>query len=112
MGDPALRPCFEKPEWNELTDHIAKLCEAKSGSRALNYGDFSSLLLTNRQCIFQRACEGERILTVINADEAPFHADFNAGAGCGVDLITGEDIDFGGGLDIPPYTSYLIRPEK
>ncbi len=112
MGDPALRPCFEKPEWNELTDHIAKLCKAKSGSRALNYGDFSSLLLTNRQCIFQRACEGERILTVINADEAPFHADFNAGAGCGVDLITGEDIDFGGGLDIPPYTSYLIRPEK
>lgn len=112
MGDPALRPCFEKPEWNELTDHIAKLCKAKSESKALNYGDFSSLLLTNRQCIFQRACENERILTVINADEAPFHADFNAGAGCGVDLITGKDIDFGGGLDIPAFTSYIIKPEK
>ena len=112
MGDPALRPCFDEPKWNELTDHIAKLCKAKAESQALNYGDFSSLLLTNRQCIFQRACEGERVLTVINADEAPFHADFNAGAGCGVNLITGEDIDFGGGLDIPPYTSYLVKPEK
>ncbi|WP_026654326.1 MULTISPECIES: alpha-amylase family glycosyl hydrolase [Butyrivibrio] len=112
MGDPALRPCFDEPKWNELTDHIAKLCKAKAESQALNYGDFSSLLLTNRQCIFRRACEGERVLTVINADEAPFHADFNAGAGCGVDLITDEDIDFGGGLDIPPYTSYLIKLEK
>ncbi len=111
MGDPALRPCFEKPQWNELTDHIAKLCKAKAESQALNYGDFTSLLLTNRQCIFRRASDKRRVLTVINADEAPFHADFNAEAGCGIDLITGKKIDFGGGLDIPPYTSYLIELE-
>ena len=24
-GDPALRPCFDKPEWTDLTAHIAKL---------------------------------------------------------------------------------------
>ena len=111
MGDPALRPCFEKPQWNELTDHIAKLCKAKAESQALNYGDFTSLLLTNRQCIFRRACDKGRVLTVINADEVSFHADFNAEAGCGIDLITGKKIDFGGGLDIPPYTSYLIELE-
>lgn len=111
MGDPALRPCFEEPQWNELTDHIAKLCKAKAESQALNYGDFSSLLLTNRQCIFRRTCDKGRVLTVINADEASFHADFNAEAGCGIDLITGKKIDFGGGLDIPPYTSYLIELE-
>lgn len=111
MGDPALRPSFEKPQWNELTDHIAKLCKAKAESQALNYGDFTSLLLTNRQCIFRRACDKGRVLTVINADEASFHADFNAEAGCGIDLITGKKIDFGGGLDIPPYTSYLIELE-
>ncbi len=111
MGDPALRPCFEKTQWNELTDHIAKLCKAKAESQALNYGDFTSLLLTNRQCIFRRACDKGRVLTVINADEASFHADFNAEAGCGIDLITGKKIDFGGGLDIPPYTSYLIELE-
>lgn len=29
QGDPALRACFEKPEWNELCDFIAKLGEAK-----------------------------------------------------------------------------------
>ena len=34
QGDPALRACFEKPEWNELCDFIAKLGEAKKNSNA------------------------------------------------------------------------------
>jgi glycosidase len=108
QGDPALRPCFEAPEWTELTDTIAALCKAKNSSKALNYGDFKSLVLTNRQCIFERECDGDRALVVINADENGFHADFNARAGKGVDLISGKEIDFGGGLDIPAYTGYII----
>ena len=109
QGDPALRPCFEKPDWNELTDVIASLCKAKEGSKALGYGDFKSLLLTNRQCIFEREADGDRAMIVINADENPFHADFNARAGKATDAITGKDIDFGGGLDIPGYTAYLLK---
>ena len=109
QGDPALRPCFEKPNWNELTDVIASLCKAKEGSKALGYGDFKSLLLTNRQCIFEREADGDRAMIVINADENPFHADFNARAGKATDAITGKDIDFGGGLDIPGYTAYLLK---
>ncbi|MBQ6409017.1 MAG: cyclomaltodextrinase, partial [Butyrivibrio sp.] len=88
QGDPALRPCFEKPEWNELTDIIASLCKAKEGSNALAYGDFKSLLLTNRQCIFERETGEDRALIVINADENPYHADFNARAGKATDAIT------------------------
>ena len=49
------------------------------------------------------------MIVVINADENSFHADFNARAGRGEDVITGKEIDFGGGLDIPPYTGYLIQ---
>lgn len=108
QGDPALRPCFEEPLWNELTDTIASLCKAKNESKALNYGGFKSLLLTNRQCIFERECEGDRALVVINADENSFHANFDARAGKGVDLISGKEIDFGGGLELAPYTSYII----
>ena len=109
QGDPALRPCFDSPNWNELTDVIAALCKAREGSKALSYGGFSSLLLTNRQCIFEREADGDRMIVVINADENSFHADFNARAGRGKDVITGKEIDFGGGLDIPPYTGYLIQ---
>ncbi|WP_026651652.1 alpha-amylase family glycosyl hydrolase [Butyrivibrio proteoclasticus] len=109
QGDPALRPCFDKPKWTELTDYIARLCKGRNGSKALSYGDFKSLLLTNRQCIFEREAEDDRVIVVINADENQFHADFNARAGKATDMITGAEIDFGGGLDIPGYTAYLLQ---
>ena len=76
---------------------------------ALSYGGFTSLLLTNRQCIFERETDGDRVIVVINADENSFHADFNARAGKATDMIPGNEIDFGGGLDIPPYTGYLLH---
>ena len=51
-GDPALRACFDAPEWNDLSETISQLSEIKKNSEALNYGSFRSVLLTNRQCIF------------------------------------------------------------
>ena len=75
-GDPALRPCFDKPEFNELSEFIAKLAEAKKGSKALNYGNFRNVVLTNHQCIFERACDGERVLVAINASDQPYTAHF------------------------------------
>ncbi len=110
QGDQALRPDIEKPEWNDLTDHIAGLCKARKASKALSYGNFTDLVLTNRQCIFERECDGDRVMVAINADENEFRADFNARAGRAHDLITGDTVDFGGGLVIPPYTGYILQP--
>ena len=112
QGDPALRPCFEQPEWNELSEFISKLAEAKKNSEALNYGSFRSVLLTNRQCIFERASEHERVMVAINADEAPFTAHFDAGCGMATDLITGQPHDFGGGSELPPYSAAFWRMER
>ena len=111
-GDPSLRLSYEKPEWNQLTEFIAKLSEAKKNSKALNYGDFRSVLLTNKQCIFERKVEGERVLVAINADGEDYYAHFNAECGRAVDLITGEDHDFGGGSKIPPYTARFWKCER
>lgn len=111
-GDPALRPSFEKPLWNDLTDFISKLSEAKKSSPALNYGDFTSVLLTNKQCIFERKTDTERVLVAINADSEPFTAHFNAGCGMAIDLITGEKHDFGGGSTLPAYSAYFWQCEK
>lgn len=110
QGDPALRPCIDKPEWNELTDKIASMVKARRESHALNYGGFKSLVLTNRQCVYERESEAGRVIVAINADENPFTAHFDARAGRAKDLITGAEIDFGGGLDIPPYTVYFLSP--
>lgn len=111
QGDPALRPSFDAPEWNELTDFIANLSAAKKNSEALNYGGFTSKLLTNKQCIFERRSEHERVLVAINADSVPFTAHFDAGCGRAVDLITNEAHDFGGGSELPPYSAYFWKCE-
>ena len=112
QGDPALRPCFDKPEWNELTDHIAKLSEIKRNSKALNYGSMRSIVLTNQQCIFERCCDGERVLVAINMADYEYTAHFDAGCGQAIDLLTGNTHDFGGGSHLPPYSSAIWKMER
>ena len=112
QGDPALRPSFEEPLWNELTDWIKALTAAKKQSEALNYGSFRSIVLTNRQCIFERKSENERVLVAINADEAEYTAHFDAGCGTAVDLITGEKHDFGGGSRLPACNASFWKMER
>lgn len=112
QGDPALRACFEAPVFNELSEWISRLAEAKKQSKALNYGDFRSVVLTNRQCIFERKTEGERVLVAINADDQPYIAHFDAGCGQAVDLITGKLHDFGGGSQLEPYSAAFWKMER
>lgn len=111
-GDPALRVSFDKPEWNELTDLIAKLCEIHKNSKALCYGDISVPVLTNKQCVIQRKFEDERVLIAINADKEPYTVHFDAGCGQAEELITGTLHDFGGGSELKPYSVEYWKMEK
>lgn len=101
--DYALRASFDAPQNSELTDWIALCAKAHKESKALCYGSFQSVLLTNKQFIFERKLDDQRILIVINAESEPFTAHFNANAGRAKDLLTGEVHDFGGGSELPPY---------
>ena len=112
QGDAALRPALEKPERNELTEFISRLAAAHKGSRALCYGSYRNVALTNKQIIFERACDGERVLVAVNADGAPYTAHFDAGCGMAEDLITGEAHDFGGGSELPPYSVQYWKMER
>ena len=108
-GDPALRACFDAPKWNELTSYISRLASIKKASSALNYGSFRSVLLTNRQCIYERKTDDECILVAINADSESYWAHFDAGSGTATELLTGTPHDFGGGSELAPYTAYIWR---
>lgn len=112
QGDPALRPCIDTPEWNELTEYISRLAEAKKNSHALNYGAMRSIVLTNQQCIFERKSDQERVLVAINMADVPYTAHFDAGCGMAVDLLTGKDHDFGGGSELPPYSAAFWKMER
>ena len=106
-------PCARAyaPVENELTTWIAKLAQAHKQSKALCYGSFKHLVLTNKQCIWEREAEGERVLVAINADSEPYIAHFDARSGQAVDLITGALHDFGGGSELPPYSVAFWKTE-
>jgi len=108
-GDPTLRPAIDKPVYNDITAFVSKAADIKRKHKSLCYGSFDILHLTNRQIIFERSFEEERIIVMINADENEYVAHFNANAGCGTDLIAGEHFDFGAGSVMPPYcVKYIL----
>ena len=108
-GDWNLRPAFDAPQWNALTDRIAALAHVRRASPALCWGDFGDRLLTNRQTIFERRCGEERVLVAVNADEQPYRAYCDFGCARALDLLTGREIDLGGGLELPPYGAAYLR---
>lgn len=108
-GDPALRPSVDKPEWNELTDFISRLAKIHKESKALQYGDFSDIVLTNKQCVFKRECDGERILVLINIEENSFFAGFDMGVSKAFDLMAEKEVQLNGGFEMAPYSVYFIR---
>ena len=111
-SDAALRPAVEKPECTALTEWIAKLAGAKKSSKALCYGAYRNVVLTNHQIIFERKCDTERVLVAINAGDSPYTAHFDAGCGLAWDLISGEKHDFGGGSELPPYSAFFWKMER
>jgi len=111
-GDAELRPAVEKPEWNELTRFISKLAHIKRENGALCYGGYRNVLLTNRQLIFERKTETQRVLVAVNAEDTAYMAHFDAGCGTAVELLTGRDHDFGGGSELPAYSAQFWLMER
>ncbi len=107
--DKSLRPEMPTPEYNEITDFVSRASKAHRENKALCYGNFEILHMTNKQIIFERCFENERIIVLINADENEYTAHFNANAGCGTDVLTDEHYDFGGGSVMPPYSVQYIK---
>lgn len=111
-SDDNLRPSFDAPTWNALTDTIAAMAKAHRESRALSHGDFRHIVLTSKQMIWERTADGERVLIAINIDSAPYTAHFDARCGMAVDLITGKPHDFGGGSTLAPYSVAFWKMER
>ena len=108
-NDYALRPCFEEPKPNELTEEIKKMIHVRTGSNALCHGSYRNVVLTNHQLIFERRTDDERMLVAINASDAPFTA-HNGELGCTMtDQLTGNEIQMSGQLEMPPYSVQYLK---
>ncbi len=108
-GDPGLRLSYDEPVFNDLAEWISKLARAKKNSKALCYGNFISVVLTNQQCIFSREWEGEKVFVAINATDSPYNTGFDAGSNKLLDLITGEEREFNGSVELPGYSAFFWK---
>ena len=108
-NDYALRPCFEEPKPNELTEEIKKMIHVRTGSNALCHGSYRNVVLTNHQLIFERRTDDERMLVAINASDAPFTAHNGELGGTMTDLLTGNEIQMNGQLEMPPYSVQYLK---
>lgn len=101
-SDFSLRPEYEKPMPNELTKYIQHLIQLRNEYPALQKGRYKELALTNKQFVFERTYEDQRIIVALNLDEEDYYLHFNANAGRAIELISGKDHDFGGGSKLLP----------
>ena len=110
-GDPALRPAFEKPEFNELTEYITKLIEIYNEAPALCYGSFKALQIANKQCAFLREKDGKRTVVAINADGGNARLNFNLEGVSGslTDMITGDKVEFNSGIEMEGFRAYIFE---
>ena len=108
-NDYALRPCFEEPKPNELTEEIKKMIHVRTGSNALCHGSYRNVVLTNHQLIFERRTDDERMLVAINASDAPFTAHNGELGGTMTDLLNGNEIQMSGQLEMPPYSVQYLK---
>lgn len=115
-GDHELRPALDAPQWNELTDWLQALAACRvpghAGSEALSWGDYHQVEVQPNQLLFQRKSKRERLFVAVNAADVPYTFHFDAGCGRAVDVITGEDHDFGGGSEVAPFSAHFWLCER
>ncbi len=108
-NDYALRPCFDAPKPNDLTEFIEKLIAIRQLSDGLCNGGYRNVVLTNHQLIFERASEKERILVAINASGdhyTAYHDDLN---GTVTELLSGNVVTLTGQFDMAPYSVNYLK---
>lgn len=104
FSDDSLRPALRLEDYkNALTDCpctklIAALGAVRQSEKALSYGDYKELILTNRLYAFSRSFEGRTVLVTVNNDDQDARADLPAGnAAAYAGALGGETVPVNGG---------------
>lgn len=108
-NDYALRPCFEAPQPNDLTEYIKLLIRTRQNCDALCNGTYRNVVIQNHQLVFERSSNGQRVMVAINASDQPYTAWHGDLSGEGMDLLSGQTVKMEGRLELPPYSVQYIK---
>ena len=108
-SDASLRPEYEKPLPNDLTEYIKKLVEIRNKYQALQLGEYNERILTNKQFVFERVFENQKIIIALNLDENEYTISLNEQKAHS--LIDNVSIDSLNNIILPPKSIqyYLIE---
>ncbi|MFV0362347.1 MAG: alpha-amylase family glycosyl hydrolase [Suipraeoptans sp.] len=110
QNDFGLRPHFDSPMPNELTEYIRKLINLHHNEKALIYGSYENLVVTNPQLAFSRKYENEEIIVLINASDSKFTFHHDRLFGEVYDILCDVAITLDGSYESEPYSiSYIKR---
>jgi len=100
FSDASLRPALNIADYkdalesNPYTKLTAALGKTRQQSKALSYGDYRQLMLTNRQYAFARSFEGECVIVTVNNDDSDFNMTVQAGNTAKyIGALTGQQAD-------------------
>lgn len=84
-SDASLRPEMkyddykEQMQTNNFVKLVTKLGNVREQAKALSYGDFKEVMLTNRQYAFLRSYNNETVVVTVNNDDNTAHMTVQAG---------------------------------
>lgn len=104
FSDDSLRPALSLDDYgdarekNPCTRLIAALGRVRRQQKALSYGDYQELVLTNRQYAFSRNLNGTSVFVTVNNDDSDYVVTLPAGnAPVYLGALSGEKVSADGG---------------
>ena len=97
-SDDSLRPCLNILDYsdayktNPCTACISALGTIRQSLKAVSYGDYRELLLTNRQYAFSRNYNGENVIVAVNNDDAEANIAVRCEATSYTGALSGDEI--------------------
>lgn len=99
FSDASLRPALSLDDYknalkdNACTKLIWALGHIRQASKALSYGDYQQLLLTNRQYAFSRNTQDETAIVTVNNDDSDYVMTIPCGSGTEFyGMLSGENV--------------------
>lgn len=122
FSDASLRPALNYDQYkdavntNPCTQLISALGNIRTKTKALSYGYYEQLFLTNRQYAFVRSLDNEKVLVTVNNDDN----DFTITASCGFDgtytgALSGQKITASNGsltVNVPANYGEIWLPDN
>jgi glycosidase len=100
FSDASLRPAINLDDYkdalenNQCTKIVSALGHLRQKSKALSYGDYKELTLTNRQYAFSRNYNGECVVVTVNNDDSDYVMTLPvSGADRYVGALSGHHVD-------------------